>query len=162
MQPIHAGAGNLYSREYFSLVRDALASGGLALQWIGHRPPTQYRLIMRTFLEVFPHATLWFDGNLMVGSEMPLRLDPLVFAAKRRDPRTASALDEIGLHSFDTLCGWYTAGPEEMRRYVGEGPLLTDDRPLLEYHRSLPPERETLDLAGLRGDVTKHLSRAAS
>ena len=39
IQPIHAGAGNLYSREYFALVRGALKEGGLALQWIGHRPP---------------------------------------------------------------------------------------------------------------------------
>ena len=64
IQPSHAGAGNLYSREYFTLVRHALKDNGLALQWIGHRPPTQYKLIMRTFLDVFPDATLWFDGRI--------------------------------------------------------------------------------------------------
>ena len=37
IQPSHAGAGNLYSREYFTLVRRALKDNGLALQWIGHR-----------------------------------------------------------------------------------------------------------------------------
>ena len=36
IQPIHAGAGNLYSREYFQLVHDAVADDGLVLQWIGH------------------------------------------------------------------------------------------------------------------------------
>ena len=155
IQPIHAGAGSLYSREYFSLVRRALKPHGLALQWIGQRPPTQYRLIMRTFLDVFPETTLWLDGNLMVGSLEPLTLDRTVFDAKRGDPRTRSALDEIGLTSFDVLRSWYTGGPDELRRYVGPGPLLTDDRPLLEYHRSLSDDHEPLDLSGLRGDVSR-------
>ena len=155
IQPIHAGAGNLYSREYFALVRQALKPHGLALQWIGQRPPTQYRLIMRTFLDVFPHATLWLDGNLLVGSLEPLQLDRQVFDAKRQDAKTRAALDEIGLTSFEVLCSWYTGGPDELRRYVGSGPLLTDDRPLLEYHRSLPVDPEPLDISSLRGDVKR-------
>jgi spermidine synthase len=157
IQPIHAGAGNLYSREYFALVRNALREGGLALQWIGHREPAQYALIMRTFLEVFPHATLWFDGNLMVGSLTPLHLDPATFAAKRRDPRTAAALDDVGLSSFEVLVSWYTAGPDAMRRFVGDGPLLTDDRPLVEYHRSLVHDGQPLNLSSLRSDVSEIL-----
>ena len=155
IQPIHAGAGNLYSREYFSLVRRALKPHGLALQWIGQRPPTQYRLIMRTFVNVFPEATLWLDGNLLVGSLEPLTINRTSFDAKRQDARTRAALDEIGLTSFDELRSWYTGGPEELRRFVGAGPLLTDDRPLLEYHRSLSDDPAPLDLSGVRGDVSR-------
>ena len=141
------------TRSVIRKIEGALKPHGLALQWIGHRPPTQYRLLMRTFLDVFPDATLWFDGNLMVGSLEPLRLDRAAFEAKRQDPRTRSALDEIGLTSFDVLRSWYTAGPDELRRYAGAGPVLTDDRPLLEYHLSLPADPEPLDLSALRGDV---------
>jgi spermidine synthase len=153
IQPVHAGAGNLYSREYFTLVRNALKENGLALQWIGHREPTQYALIMRTFLDVFPHATLWFDGNLMVGSTVPLRLSPGILAQKRANPVTAAALDDIGLTSFEVLTSWYTAGPDAMRQFIGMGPLLTDDLPLVEYHRSLPRDTQPLNLASLRSDV---------
>lgn len=155
IQPIHAGAGNLYSREYFTLVKHALAPGGLAMQWIGHRPPTQYSLIMRTFLDAFPHVTLWLDGNLMVGSLEPLRLDPATLAARRADPVTAAALDEVGLRSFADLTSWYTGGADEMRRFVGTGRLLTDDQPLLEYHRSLARDDAELDINDLRGDVNR-------
>jgi spermidine synthase len=157
IQPVHAGAGNLYSREYFTLVREALEADGLALQWIGHRDPSQYALIMRTFLDVFPHATLWFDGNLMVGSTRPLALGPETVALKRATPVTAQALDDIGLTSFEVLGTWYTAGPQAMRQFVGPGPLLTDDRPLVEYHRSLAPDPRPLDLSGLRGDFREVL-----
>lgn len=157
IQPVHAGAGNLYSREYFTLVRNALEDDGLALQWIGRRPLTQYSLIMRTFLDVFPHATLWLDGNLMVGSTKPLQISEATFARKRSQPQTAAALDEVGLTSFEILTGWYTAGPDAMRRFVGAGPLLTDDRPLVEYHRSLPAEGDPLDTSSLRGDIREIL-----
>lgn len=150
IQPIHAGAGNLYSREYFSLIRQVLNDRGLVLQWIGHRDATQYKLIMRTFVDVFPDATLWFDGNLMVGSLQPLQPSRAAFEARRTDPQARAALDEIGLGSFETLESWFTAGPDAMRRFVGAGPLLTDDRPLIEYHRSLPADTRPLDLSTLR------------
>lgn len=159
IQPIHAGAGNLYSREYFTLVRNALADGGLALQWIGDRSDAQYKLIMRTFLDVFPHTTLWLGGQLMVGSTTPLTLAPALVDAKRARPETRAALDEVGIDSFETLTSWYVAGPDELRRFVGDGLLLTDDRPLVEYHRSLPADDPPVDLSGLKGDVTALIRR---
>lgn len=151
IQPVHAGAGLLYSREYFTLVRDALADDGLALQWIGQRSDAQYKLIMRTFLDVFPHTTLWLDGQLMVGAKQPLALTRALVDAKRQHPETRAALDEVGLADFETLLSWYTAGPAELRRFVGDGPHLTDDRPLVEYHRSLPADDPPVDLRGVRG-----------
>ena len=75
------------------------------------------------------------------------------FAHVRASPQTAAALDEIGLRTFEDLQSWYTAGADEMRRFVGAGPTLTDDHPLLEYHRSLGGQDEPLDLTPLRGDV---------
>ena len=109
------------------------------LQWIGHRPSVEYKLIMRTFLDVFPHATLWNDGEFMVGTLEPLQIDPTALARMREHPATREALDAIGLTDLAVLRTWYTAGPDEMRALVGPGPLLTDDRPLVEYHHWLPP-----------------------
>jgi spermidine synthase len=153
IQPVHAGAGNLYSREYFQLVRRALNDGGLVLQWIGEREKSHYVLIMRTFLEVFPEATLWLGGQLMVGSLEPLRLDEVAFKAKLADPATRAAMAAAGLDSYATLKSWYAAGPRAMAQFVGPGAVLTDDLPLVEYHRSLPGSDGPLDLKGITGDV---------
>ena len=153
IQPVHAGAGSLYSREYFQLVRNALNDGGLILQWIGHREKSHYVLIMRTFLDVFPQATLWLGGQLMVGSLAPLTLDEAAFTARLADPMTRAAMEGAGLDSFATLKSWYTAGPGAMKAFVGAGPVLTDDLPLVEYHRSLPGSDGPLDLKGIIGDV---------
>ena len=157
IQPVHAGAGNLYSREYFRLASGVLRDGGLMLQWIGHRDDEHYRLIMRTFLDVFPHATLWSNGSLMVGSRTPLRIRRETVERQLADPDTRPALHRVGLDSYDALLARYTAGPEEMQAFLGTGPVLTDDRPLLEYHRSLDGSGKSVDVSSLRGDVARHL-----
>jgi spermidine synthase len=150
IQPTTAGAGNLYSREYFELVRGALRADGLAVQWIGERPNEHYRALLRTFLDVFPESTLWFGGNVLVGSPTPLRVDPRWVDERFEHPRLRQALDAVGIHSIDVLRGWYTAGPDALRRLAGEGELLTDDRPLLEYHRSFDGGSATPNLSEVR------------
>jgi len=157
IQPIHAGAGNLYSREYFALVRRALAPGGLALQWVGHREATQYQLIVRTFMDVFPHTTAWINGSLLVGSPEPLQIDTAVFARKLENPRTRAALADVDLGSVEALLGAYTAGPDELRAFIGPGELLTDDHPRIEFFGSLPSAEKSIDVSTLHGDVRRHL-----
>jgi spermidine synthase len=149
----------VYSREYFTLVRNALDEDGVVLQWIGHRPRVEYTLIMRTFLDVFPDATLWYDANFMVGTRAPLRIDAGALDRLRQNPITRDALDAVGLTGFDVLRSWYTGSATEMRAFVGDGPILTDDRPLVEYHHFLPrpDDQPPLDLSSLRGDVARHI-----
>jgi spermidine synthase len=159
IQPVHAGAGNLYSIGYFTLARRALNDGGLMMQWVGRREELHYKLIMRTFLRVFPHTTLWSDGSLMVGSTQPLQISRDAFERQRADREVQLAFARIDLNDFDALLARYTAGPDEMRGFVGEGPLLTDDRPLLEFHRSLPNSGGLADISALRGDVSRHIVR---
>jgi spermidine synthase len=162
IQPVHAGAGNLYSREYFQLARGVLNEGGLMLQWIGDRDEEHYKLIMRTFLDVFPEATLWSGGTLMVGAIAPLRISRDAVERQLADAGLRLALARVALDSYDALLARYTAGPDEMRSFVGNGPLLTDDRPLLEYHRSIVSSGRVADTSGLRGSVLRHVERPSN
>ena len=149
--PIHAGAGNLYSAEYFQLVRNALKDDGVVLQWVWGTE-AEYKIIMRTFLSVFSETTLWGGGDLMIGTKRPLVLRRGDFDWKLQAPGRREALLELGTDSFEKLLGAYRAGPDELRRFVGRGPILTDDRPLVEYFLSLPRDR-AIDISALRGDV---------
>ena len=156
IQPVFAGAGNIYSREYFELVRNVLKDDGLVMQWI---PGTEaeFKLIGRTFLSVFPHTTAWAEGNLFIGSKQPLRLsrenfDGRAFYAGRRQ-----AMADTGIDSFDALLRTFVAGPDQLRAYLGEGPLLTDDRPMAEYFLSLPRDRQADFNQIPRGDVRQFI-----
>lgn len=148
IQPFHAGAGHLYSVEYFRLCRRALASNGMMVQWIGHPPEEQYKLILRTFLEVFPETTLWAEAFL-VGSMAPLRVEGGVFDRVRSKPELATAVAAAGVADREALLRLYTAGPGALRRFAGSGEVLTDDRPLVEYYRSLGGAARPVDLSKL-------------
>ena len=149
--PIWAGAGNLYSAEYFRLMRRVLKPGGLVMQWVAGTE-AEYKTIARTFLSVFPHTTVWADGSLLLGSVEPLKLRRRDVEWKLGEEGRAAALRDLGVTSFEGLAAMFLAGPDELRAYVGDGPLLTDDRPLAEYFLSLPRDRYP-DLAGLKGNV---------
>lgn len=151
--PHHAGAGNLYSFEYFRLVRRALRPDGLVLQWIGSNTETEYLLQLRTFLRVFPHATLWGDGSLLIGSQRPFRLSRAAYDRKLADPVTREALEHFTIASYERLAGLYVAGSAALSALAGEGPILTDDRPRVEYFLSLPRDERPIDLSHLQGDV---------
>lgn len=144
--PRHAGAGALYAKEYFELVRGALAEGGLALQWNGAETVTPYKMIMRTFMSVFPYTTLWGDGTLMLGSMEPFTLSASGYQARRQDPKFRELFD----WDLTMLRRNYLAGPERLRQWVGDGPILTDDKPLIEYFLALPKDDPPVDLRELR------------
>jgi spermidine synthase len=160
--PIHAGAGNLYSVEYYRLMRKVLNNRGIAIQWIGSAGDTEYKLIMRTFVTVFPHTTLWHGGSLMVGSTRPLVLDEGAFLRKLDSPQSRAALESMGFKSFESLLSRYTAGPAELKTFLGEGRILTDDQPLTEYFLSLPQNDAAVDLSKVHGNVQRHVIRASA
>jgi spermidine synthase len=129
--PRHAGAGSLYSREYYELVSRALAPGGLVVQWNGGDTDTEYKLLLRTFMSVFPHTTLWAEGSLMLGSTVPFTISRSAYEARR------TSFDQFQW-DLPTLQRIYSAGPDEIREFLGDGPILTDDKPVIEYFLSLP------------------------
>jgi spermidine synthase len=153
--PIHAGSGNLYSAEYFRLARRALKPGGIVVQWVAGTD-AEYKTIARTFLSVFPETTLWGDGTLMLGSVEPLRLRREDLEWKLQVPRRREMIAMLGVKSFEDLLKLFVAGPDELRQFVGDGPILTDDKPMVEYFLSLPRDRD-VNLSGVRGDVTRYV-----
>jgi spermidine synthase len=98
---------------------------------------------------------VWVNGSLLVGSIRPLRIDRGAIAARYREPVLRAALAEAGFGDVDAVLGAYTAGPDELRAFLGTGPVLTDDKPMLEYYLSLPRGDGPVDLTGLRGAVAK-------
>lgn len=157
--PSHAGATNLYSEEYFRLVARNLAPDGVMVQWVTPESAFFHQTIVRTFLKVFPNSTLWLGGDLLIGSPSPIRVDPAAMQRRLNDPGARAALAEVGFNTPQDVLAQFRADGDELRAYVGDGPTLTDDRPLLEYFRSLDNPYGPPDLSRFSSDPRKILTR---
>lgn len=68
LRPISAYSGNVYSKEYFELIRSRLRPGGLAVTWC----PTAR--VLNTFRAVFPHVA-YCNQLILMGSNEPIQLN---------------------------------------------------------------------------------------
>lgn len=100
--PSASGVVNLYSTGFYELAVSRLNHGGLVAQWLPL--PTQNeddtRSLVRSFLEVFPHASLWtteVHEMLLVGSLQPIDLDVARISQRFNEPALKAALSEVGV-----------------------------------------------------------------
>ena len=68
LRPSSAYSGNIYSKEYFELLRSRLKTNGLAVTWC----PTVR--VLNTFRLVFPHV-VYCDKLVLIGSNQPITLN---------------------------------------------------------------------------------------
>jgi hypothetical protein len=116
LRPTSAYAGNLYSREYFDLLRRRLAPGGLAVTWA----PTPR--VRATFLSVFPHVVA--VGDTLLGSDAPIAFDPEAIRERLRHPAFQAHFARAGV---DISALVETELSERtVERYGPEAPRPTD------------------------------------
>ncbi|RKU38874.1 hypothetical protein C6496_05070 [Candidatus Poribacteria bacterium] len=137
---VSAGSSNIYTADFYRLCRRILSEDGIMCQWVPlHRlPETHYKMIVRTFIEVFPHTTLWYkytpDFVILIGTQEPLQIDYKNFIARAQ---IASINEGLAADDLDgpSLLDSFMMGPETVRKYVGVGSVHTDNRPRLEFFR---------------------------
>jgi hypothetical protein len=83
-------------------------------------------------------------------------IDETLLRSRFSDPKLAPVLAEAGYTNLDTLLRSFTMGPEAIRAYIGEGPILTDNHPYLEY---LPPQIRQQGWRLDNQDITPYLKR---
>jgi spermidine synthase len=140
-----AGASVISSLEYYATGRNRLRPAGVMMQWLPWGSSVDgFRAHLRSFAAVYPEVLVVFaparHGVFMLGSTSPVRLDPddvrLVLARPGVLDDLSSAYDA----PVDTTDEWvkilgelsWLSG-DEVDAFVGDGPLVTDDRPLPEY-----------------------------
>lgn len=137
---VSAGSSNIYTADFYRLCRRILSEDGIMCQWVPlHRlPETHYKMIVRTFIEVFPHTTLWYkytpDFVILIGTQEPLQIDYKNFIARAQIASISEGLAADDLDGMSLLDS-FMMGPETVRKYVGVGPVHTDNRPRLEFFR---------------------------
>ena len=133
LRPHSAFAGNLYSDAYFSLLRDRLNPGGLAVTWA----PTPR--IVRTFVKVFPYV--WQHGQVLMGSDQPIVVDREAIVDRLTQFRVTSHFEWAGVEVYPLLRpyiagGWREYAPSYDRSAIDD--INTDLFPRDEFN--LRPE----------------------
>jgi hypothetical protein len=148
----YRGNGNLYTTDYFRLMQANLEPGGLGCAWvpISGITPQQLKILMRSFRAVFPHTSAWYMINLptdfviLVGTpeRLSVRLDDV--AERMSRPLVRRDLARIGMDHPYKLAACLLLAEEDVAAYADEGPLHTDDRPVLDYLTHATAYRKTL------------------
>jgi spermidine synthase/uncharacterized membrane protein YeaQ/YmgE (transglycosylase-associated protein family) len=89
LRPNSAFAGNLYSYEYFMLLRSRLNPGGMAVTW----SPTNR--VTETFVKVFPYVYRF--SALLIGMEEPLNFDRGAIRARVESAYTQAYFAKAGI-----------------------------------------------------------------
>ncbi|PMW97482.1 spermidine synthase [Pseudomonas sp. FW215-R2] len=136
--PSAAGVVNLYSRDFYQLAASRLEKQGLVAQWLPL--PTQNiddsRSLVRSFLDVFPYATLWtseFHEMLLVGSLTPIELDAEKITRRLQQDSVRSTLQDVGIGSAPALLSTWVTDRAGLERFAADAPAVTDDQPRIEY-----------------------------
>ncbi|HEX6900177.1 MAG TPA: fused MFS/spermidine synthase [Thermoanaerobaculia bacterium] len=140
--PWHAGTGYLYTEEHFRAVARRLAPGGLYAQWL---PPHQMsagelRMIVATFLAVFPAAELWLSDPGPRGGMGTLALVAWDGAGPPPGARRAAA-ESRRFPGLALLCG-----PRALREWSAGARTNTDDFPRLEFSAAVSRFRKDRNL----------------
>jgi len=135
------GVAQLFTREAFVEARESLRRpNGIFCQWLhAYRlQPKAFKMVLRAFLDVFPHVMLWTTAMdnydvLMVGSLKPIRISQLELENRLFDMQVRNYRVPGRVHDAASFLRTYVAGTDVLRESVGPGPMVSQSRPRLEY-----------------------------
>jgi len=133
--PRTPGAVNIYTREYFGLMRDRLADGGIATYWlpVGRPDPgTNVSAIVRAFCDVFENCSLWnatpFD-LMLAGSRGDLSVPEARFTEPWGIPPLRARLAEVGLEMPQQVGATFLGDASYLRHLTDGAEPLVDNYP---------------------------------
>jgi predicted membrane-bound spermidine synthase len=138
--PKCAGIVNLYTSEYFHLIRSRLAAGGMATYWlpVHDLSSDEAAAILKGFCAAFEDCSLWNGDsyNWMLAGSNGADYTPSAERLHRQwqDPNVAAELATVGFDSPAALFATYMADAPHLNEWARATRPLVDDFP----HRLRP------------------------
>jgi spermidine synthase/tetratricopeptide (TPR) repeat protein len=137
LMPYTPGSVTLYTEDFYRLCRDRLAPEGLACQWIPIHAMSHenYRMLVRSFVEVFPESSLWLvEGtSMIIGSREELPLDYARLALRMEHPAVSADLGAIEFADPRLVVNTFVASGGDLRDFVEDSAIMTDEHPTMEF-----------------------------
>jgi spermidine synthase len=133
--PKVAGSVNLYTEEFFSLMKSRLKKGGIATFWlpIYQLKVEESKAILRAFHNAFGNASVWASADrdwIMMGINGPGRkIEASELHQLWDDPRTGADLRRIGIEVPQQLGALFLMDGDEIDRITRDVAPLTDIYP---------------------------------
>lgn len=143
--PLTPGTVNLYTREYFQLIYDRLAEGGITTYWLPVPRRDEYAVapIIRAFCDVFADCSLWngtlFDWMLVGTRGAAGPVSEAEFSKFWRDPVIGPHLREIGYEVPQQIGATFLGDAPYLNAMTSSTAPLTDDYPRRLVERSTQP-----------------------
>ncbi|MBI2539679.1 MAG: fused MFS/spermidine synthase [Deltaproteobacteria bacterium] len=169
--PWIAGIANLYTREFYEVVKSKLKEDGIFAQWFHNysMSPDDFRMVFRTFGEAFPQVSVWGmkeSDFLMLGSkkEQVFRYPMLqeLFSKNQtlREDFQEADLNRKLMEPFLVSAPWLNSGsikiPAAMRHYYlaqAHEANVWNDQALEEINRAIRLDPSKADFYVLKTKV---------
>jgi spermidine synthase len=140
-----SGVSVISSLEFYRSAKARLNPAGVMMQWVPYgQNMDEFKSHIRTFRDVFANVIVAQGpggfGYYMLGSDEPLAFDDGAVRSVLARPGVLEDLSSAFDSPQDTVDGWAARIPslvrlsgDQVARFAGPGPLITDDRPMPEY-----------------------------
>jgi hypothetical protein len=144
--PTTAGVVNLYTREYFALIHDRLAEGGIVAYWLPLHALSEVstKAVLRAFCDVFGDCSLWNGIGpdlMMIGTRRAQGPVPdEQFVRQWKDPVVAAEMTRLGLERPEQLGALFVGDAAYLNALTAGTRSLVDNEPKVIEAPSGSPE----------------------
>ncbi|MBN1766372.1 MAG: fused MFS/spermidine synthase [Sedimentisphaerales bacterium] len=138
--PWIAGIGDLFTREYFQLCRQALHPDGIVCIWLQSYAISEdlFKSVLYTFSQVFPE-TMVFESLpmidfMIIGSANPIQIDLHRISDRFQEKAVLKDLEMVNIDTIENLLGRLVMNGDILHEYLAGSHLHTDDNALIEFN----------------------------
>jgi predicted membrane-bound spermidine synthase len=134
---------NLYTQDYYELIRGKLTERGFFTQWLPISQLSQdvARSAIKAFVNVFPHSILisgYRNNLILMGSPSSFHFDlPTLRARIDSNAALKQDLQVVSANDLTEIAGSFVMGERGLAEYSANAAPVSDDHPTMEYSKSI-------------------------
>jgi spermidine synthase len=140
--PTHSGSAPMFAKEHFRNARDHLNPGGLVISklHLAGISESSFNSILGTFLEVFPHVTIWFPATkpisffYLVGSRDPQVYSPKYIDENIEKEGVQNSVSYLNFRSDIDVFSCYIGDETDIRGFLQKFHVNSDYTPFVEFN----------------------------